>query len=154
MSNFCYEWAPGDCHITAHTGIWGEKLCSFSTGQRIGGLHGIHSLKNQSHASPWQILFAPHARAFLQENFASLAPSLKLPLPFCITDDSWPCRVMSQLVATVLIKRASPLVTVVVTWLSFSAILFLYHHCSISNTEDSFNMEKKPTYDSTPYSER
>ncbi|XP_059535935.1 zinc finger protein 185 isoform X6 [Myotis daubentonii] len=27
-------------------------------------------------------------------------------------------------------------------------------YSSISNTEDSFNMEKKPTYDSTPYSER
>lgn len=129
VSNFCCDWAPGDCHITTHTHIWGEKqkLCSFSTGPWIGGLHGIHSLQNQSHASPWQILFAPHARAFLQENYASLVRSLKLPLPFCVTDDSWPCRVMSQLVATVLMRKASPLMTVVVTWLSFPAILFLYH---------------------------
>lgn len=33
VSNFCCEWAPGDCHITTHTHMWGEKPCSFPTGQ-------------------------------------------------------------------------------------------------------------------------
>ncbi|XP_014310397.1 zinc finger protein 185 isoform X16 [Myotis lucifugus] len=35
-----------------------------------------------------------------------------------------------------------------------SGKLMSSRYSSISNTEDSFNMEKKPTYDSTPYSER
>lgn len=40
-----------------------------------------------SSSSSWQVFFAPKARDLLCKNYALVAPSLKLPLPFSITDD-------------------------------------------------------------------
>lgn len=48
----------------------------------------------------------PTGKALLQENYASLAWSSKLPLPLSITDDGRSRRVMSQLVAARLIISA------------------------------------------------
>lgn len=103
-------------------GLWWLSHCDTDTYVGRKALILSYWSVNHSHPSchlPQHSRYSlpPIGRALLQENYASLAWSSKLSLPFSITDDGRSCRIMFH-------SKACPLMTVVVILLLYSALLF------------------------------